>query len=78
MTQKKLSLSIQALRRLLEAGFDAEQYARGRRDAVKAIANSPKEHDHYRETAAKMLENGSVTKPGPAYWIGCLTELDML
>ena len=68
-----VKMTAAALRGVLGDTFDHDQYEQGRLD----FRNDPSKYEVKLGTVKRILESGNFRfRPGPSYWIGCLSEAD--
>lgn len=77
---ERVKMSAASLRAIMGESFDYDEYERGRKDC-RVFA----EKSTYEEFSEKLVEVKKIIqetqfrhRPGPSYWIGCLTEFDFV
>ena len=72
-----VKMSASTLRSLMGETFNYDEYEKGRKDAWALFKKSPEIRAQKVEEVKRVLENGDYRhRPGPSYWIGCLSEAD--
>ena len=72
-----VKMSAGALRAILGESFDYDEFEKGRNDTRVLFKKFPEVKAKKLEEIKQVLENGDFRhRPGPSYWIGCLSEID--
>lgn len=74
-----VKMNAPAMRSLMGDSFDPEQFEKGQQDARKLLREHPEEMDAHLKEVQSVLANGSYQhRPGPSYWVGCLSVFDFI
>lgn len=72
-----VKMDAQALRAVMGEAFDYDEYEKGRKDARDLFRKNPEIRERKVKEVKQVIESGEYRhRPGPSYWIGCLTEAD--
>lgn len=74
-----VKMTAPALRRIMGGSFDHGEYEKGRQAVKEQLSKGSMDSEKLLDETRRVLEGGNYSRrPGPSYWIGCLSELDFV